>query len=266
MTAYIPYCGSPPVPGELMGAWNLDPWLLAGLGAAMLGYGLGAARARDVGALRAGAFAVGWLLVAACLVSPLCNLTVALFSARVAQHMLLTLVAAPLVVLGRPERAFAALLGGVRIGRLPGLAWVGPAAFAVLLWFWHLPVPYDATLRSDGAYWAMHLSLFGAALLLWRVLLPDGAAPALVAVGAGFLTSLQMGLLGAFLTLAGGAWYESHEATSWPWGLSPLADQQLGGLIMWVPGCAVFLVAGLAGVASLLSRLERRGDPVQSRP
>jgi hypothetical protein len=137
----IPYCGLPPTP-DILG-WNFDPPLMV----ALVGIaGLYAAACRGPGAPTSwerGCFALGWLITAAALISPLCSLAVALFHARVGQHMLLTLVAAPLLVLGRPERAWLARIGGEASSQ--GLL-AAAAAFAATLWFWHLPGPYDFTL------------------------------------------------------------------------------------------------------------------------
>jgi putative membrane protein len=236
----IPYCGAPPVPGGV--AWNLDPVLMA----ALLGLGGWLAwRARRNG--RGGgaappALALGWAILALALVSPLCSLSVALFEARVAQHLVLTLVAAPLLALGlgRPRGGAAA----PRLGR-------ATLVFGLVLWAWHLPGPYGATFRSDALYWAMQASLTGAAFWLWRALLvraldrPDAAAL------AGLVTAVQMGALGALLTLAPRPLFAEHAGTTAAWGLTPLEDQQLGGLLMWVPGGLLFaatmvLALGLA--------------------
>ena len=108
-----------------------------------------------------GAFYAGWMVVALALVSPLCPLSVSLFSARVAQHMLLALVAAPLVVAGRPMQAIAAFRASFRLQQ-----WARPAllsattVFALLLWFWHAPGP-TATFGSTLVYWTMHLTVTG---------------------------------------------------------------------------------------------------------
>src|SRR5690606_7889140 len=103
----LPYCGAPPVPADLWRNWNLDPVLLAVLAGVALAYGIAlrsgpAAVRRPAGRLEPGSFYGGWLVLTLALVSPLCSLSVALFSARVGQHMLIALVAAPLIALGRP--------------------------------------------------------------------------------------------------------------------------------------------------------------------
>jgi putative membrane protein len=211
-------------------------------------------------------FAAGWLVLAAAFLSPLCNLSVALFSARVGQHMLVTLVALPLLALGRAELMVA---GG---GRLAGLAnraapslrvpaWLG---FTVALWLWHLPGPYDATLRDNLVYWSMHLSLIGTGLLLWTVLLNDIRHSPGAAFIESLTTTIQMALLGAVLTLAPRALFEVHAATTWPWGLSPLEDQQLGGVLMWVPGGMVFLAVSLWSVKQLLNGADRSQGQITS--
>jgi putative membrane protein len=247
-TLEVPYCGAPPVPGSA--TWNSDPVLPAVLLAAGM-WGLFRLRGPDASARR-GALLLGWAVLGAALVSPLCNLSVALFAARVGQHMLLALVAAPLL-------AFALFPPGGR-GR-PGLA-LPSLAFAAALWAWHLPGPYAATFRGDAVYWAMHVSLFGAALWLWAALLrraedrPDAAAL------AGLATAAHMGLLGALLTLAPRPLFAAHFGTTTPWGLTPLEDQQLGGLLMWVPGGLLFAAVTVGVLAAPL----RRAAAAEARP
>ncbi len=263
---YVPYCGVPPVPGELWQNWNLDPVLIAALGALGIAYGWGARRfGRELGleVWRMRCFAGGWVVLAAMLVSPICNLTVALFSARVGQHMVLTLAAAPLLILGRPEMLLAAawprfgaiaarLSAALPAGGLTG----GAISFAALLWLWHMPAPYEATLSSDGIYWLMHLSLFASALVLWKALLDVEAAARLRGSLGALATSMQMGLLGAVLTFSAQPYFDSHATTTWSWGLSPLQDQQLGGLIMWVPGGLALLITATVLFAGMLRSLE----------
>jgi putative membrane protein len=242
---YIPYCGSPPIPGAL--EWNLDPILLTCLGALLAGHAWGArgAPADAAGPQRRMAFVAGWAVAALALASPLCHLSVALFGARIGQHILLLLVAAPLMAFGRPGLILRPLLPNAwrrrQAGPMRGALAV--PVFAAALWGWHLPGPYDATLAGDAAYWAMHVSLFAAAIWLWHALLDAGRPHFALLAGAG--TAVQMGLLGALLTLAPAPLFEAHQATTWPWGLTPLEDQQLGGLLMWVPGGLLFTVASL---------------------
>jgi putative membrane protein len=262
--AHTPYCGMPPSPAELFSRWNLDPVLIACLVGAAVLYTLGARRQRAVSRYQCLLFYAGWFVTSAALVSPLCPLSVSLFAARVAQHAILILVAAPLVMAGRPFLSLGALWPkfariAAPLGFLRVMATPIPAAglFAVLLWFWHMPAPYAATFDSDLVYWVMHLTLFGSALLLWSALSlkDDSKLPQVVA--AGILTSIQMTFLGALITLTPHALYAPHRFTTAAWDLSPLQDQEIGGLIMWVPGCAVFLAVAIMGLVLAMRRADR---------
>jgi putative membrane protein len=260
----IPYCGPPPSPGSLWLSWNLDPVLIGGLVAVLGLYVLGDLRlqraGRGLGARQRAAFHSGWLITALALVSPLCALSVSLFAARVGQHMILTLLAAPLVAAGRPVQVIAAALDDPmsrgRWGQPAPL--LATAVFTLLLWFWHAPGPYAMTFSSTLAYWSMHFTVFGSALCLWHGLLADGAGSMIRTVAAGVISSAQMGFLGALITLAPGAVYEPHALTTEIWGLTPLQDQQFGGIIMWVPGCAIFL--GFAMLALWPAMAEPKAD------
>jgi len=249
-----PYCGAAPAPGELWHRWNLDPVLLVALAAIWGGYLLMARK--PVGGWRQGAFSVGWALTSLALISPICPLSVALFSARVGQHMFLIGVAAPLVALGWPIRDSSASASR----RQPILA---AGAFALALWFWHSPGPYLATFDSTSIYWLMHVTLFGSALMLWRMVLGAWKQSLEGVAAAVAITVLQMGVLGAVITFAARPLYTPHLYSTLSWGLSPLEDQQLGGVIMWVPA-GVLLAAALAGgFAEALWRSEARA---QARP
>ncbi|MBV1799940.1 cytochrome c oxidase assembly protein [Siccirubricoccus sp. G192] len=231
-----PYCGVPPSPGDV--AWNLDPWLIAALLLGLLLAWGPAGRGGDRRILFA-----GWAVLAAALLSPLCNLSVALFSARVGQHLVLLTAAAPLLALG---------LRGPRWMASPGGLAAAAGAFAVALWAWHLPGPYAATFRSDLAYWAMQASLLGTAAWLWRGLLLGVAARPDMALLAGLATAAQTGALGALLTFAPRPLFAPHGLTTLAWGLTPLEDQQLGGLLMWVPGGLAFAAVSLPALARAL--------------
>ncbi len=237
----LPYCGAAPHPGELLERFNLDPALLASLAL------LAIFHARYVkGTSRIIALS-GWAIATVAFCSPLCALSVALFSARIGQHMILVLLAAPLIALAWPAGP-----SGPRIGH----TWTLAAGFFAFLWLWHMPAPYDATFSSTRLYWLMHLSLFGSAILLWRDLLHHSAARAAEVLVIGTLTSMQMGLLGAILTFASRPLFFWHLTTTTPWGLSALRDQQLGGVLMWVPGIAFFLFVALRSVGRLWKLLE----------
>ena len=109
-----------------------------------------------------------------------------------------------------------------------------------MLWFWHAPAPYALTFQSPLIYWMMHVTTFGAALWLWCEILNQPAS--LVGFAAAGGSMVQMGFLGALITLSGEAVYAPHRLTTAAWGLTQLEDQQLGGAIMWAPGISVFLL------------------------
>ena len=236
MPVAIPYCGIAPVPGTLAGRVNADPVLAAALLLLFLLHRRVLHAAHGARAARCAAVA-GWLVAAIALMSPLCALSVALFSARVTQHMVLLLLAAPLLALALPPRAAC--------GRH---FWPWSFLFMAALWFWHMPVPYDATFTSTPIYWTMHITLTGSAILLWRELLHHGPEQGIGAFAAGMFTSMQMGVLGALLAFAGHPQFIAHLSSTQAWGLTPLQDQQLGGTIMWVPGVLVFLWVALRSV------------------
>lgn len=212
------YCGAPPHPHDWLGRWNFDPVLLVALAIA-------AALALRSAHSRAALASVAVLAVA--FVSPLCALSVALFSARAVHHVLLVAVAAPLAALALPAR---------------GSRHLGPSfvVSTATLWIWHLPTLYDRAQGDTPIYWLMQLSLLGTAVWFWRALL---AAPPITASMAAILAMAQMGMLGAILTFAREPLYASHAATTLPWGLEQVADQQLAGLVMWVPGVIPYALA-----------------------
>lgn len=219
------YCGSPPVPADLAGRWNGDPLLILILGAALLLF------------LARGDYrrAAGILVLAVAFVSPLCALSVALFSARTVDHLLLFSVAAPLLT--------------------PAGRWRAPPVAAFLLstaalWAWHVPALYDAALSDTAAYWLMQASLLGGGLLFWQAVRGMQPAGALGLILAGMA---QMGFLGALLTFAPHPIYAAHITTTLAFGLSPLADQQLSGLLMWIVGLLPYGLAAGRAVAPLLS-------------
>lgn len=249
------YCGPPPRPAELFGSWNLDPLLLVALGVGALAWWLAARRgvglllrsqdvrwARERGDPTRRWFASGWLALALTFVSPLCALGVALFSARVAQHLLLVALVAPLLALARPERLLRLAPPAPPSARTVTVAGL---TYALVFWAWHAPAAYDATFGRVAIYWTMHLSLLASATWVWSVMVRAGAGPRL-ALGLG--SALQMGLLGALLVLAPRPLYRAHLETTAAWGLTPVGDQALGGLLCWILGCLPFALYGLAGL------------------
>lgn len=222
---WIPYCGVGPAPDAWM-RWNLDPVLLGMLALAAVVWrwwpGRGDARA-----------AWGALGVAAFLfVSPFCVLGSALFTVRIVHDLILAAVLAPLLT--------AAL--ALHRRAIPGSLTAWTAIHALTFWLWHAPPLYGAAMSSDLVFWAMQISITATAALWWGALV---RAPAAAAVAALLATTVAMGVLGALIVFAGSALYAPHWLTTSAWGLSPLEDQQIAGIIMWAPASALYLLAAM---------------------
>lgn len=261
--------------------WNFDPWVVVPLALAAGLYLTGILRLWSASApgsgvrrWQAASFAGGWLALVVALVTPLDPLGEALFSAHMVQHELLMLIAAPLLVLGRPLAVFVwafappwrrALGGFVRTRAVSGIwrsithplvAWT---IHALVLWGWHAPPLFQASILDTTVHTIQHFSFLFAALLFWWTLLygrpkHGGSAAAILYL---LTTAMHTGVLGALLTFSQRVWYPVYAPLTPAWGLTPLEDQQLGGLIMWVPGGLVYLVAALWLVARLLGEGER---------
>ena len=240
--AFQPYCGPAPDPAAIWAAWNLDPVLIGALLAAAVACGATWGRAAP-GRDRT-AFGAGWALIVIAFASPLCALTSALFAARVGHHVVVMTAAAGLLVLAAPRVSLERLFGGRT------LIWSATMAQAVLLWFWHAPGPYAWSLTGDVQYWIMQGLLVGAALMFWRGVRLAPVQHGLLTLIA---TMVQMGALGALITFAGEPLYAPHFASTLAWGLTPLEDQQTGGLIMWAPAAGAYLAAALILLARRLN-------------
>jgi putative membrane protein len=234
-----------------------------------------AGRGRGINSKAAMSFFAGWLSLFVALIGPFHTLSEALFSAHMTQHEILMLVAAPLIILGRPQIAMVwaipprwrLTVSDVKNDDLFEHIWramsASFAAFlihAAALWIWHIPAMFDATLESDWVHAAQHVSFFGTALLFWWAIVNSSLdwKNSFVGVLFLFLTSLHSGILGALLTFTREAWYPAYSGTTMAWGFTPLEDQQLGGLIMWVPAGLVYIGAGLVMFARLLADSEKR--------
>lgn len=251
-------------------------WLVLLAGAPLYAFGAGrlwrhARIGRRLVARRALAAGLGWLALIGALAPPLDALAQVSFAAHMVQHEILMLVAAPLLVLARPLAAFMwalPLAGRQAVARPFRGAWwrqawgwlVAPltawSVHTVVLWTWHAPAWFEAGLQHRGIHDLQHASFFIAALLFWWALArrrSDGVGLLYV-----LTTLLHTGVLGALLTFSPRVWYPTYLHTVHPFGLTPLADQQLGGLIMWVPAGAIFIVAGLVLVEQWMRALEPR--------
>jgi putative membrane protein len=256
------------VPEQFWSSWSLHPPVVALLALAAAAYGNGLRKLRrqeghgSVRRRHVAAFYGGLAALAVALLSPLDRLAHTLFSGHMVQHLVLISIAAPLLVYGRPGLPLYLALPDRERRRLSGVAANLPgvkrvrtillspvlvvALHAVVLWVWHLPAAYQAALGNDALHIAEHLSFLATAILLWILIIGRGTerrlgyGPAVMAVLA---TSLQSGALGAILTFAGTELYPIHRPGAGAWGLSPLEDQQLAGVIMWIPQGMVYLAA-----------------------
>ena len=232
-------------------------------------------RRRDSSGGRQVAFALGVAAIVVALVSPVDRRAESLASAHMVQHLLLVVVAAPLLVVGaatttmlnglpqrlrRPARRLRRFPVVVLLRRRVGLA-VG--VHVATIWFWHARGPYDAAVRSAVLHALEHVSLFGTASWAWAAVLgvrarrrQQGRAVLLL-----FVLSAQSAVLGALMTFAREPWYRSYRDTTTAFGMDPLTDQQLAGVIMWVPGCSAYLVGAL-----WLLRAWIGGDATRPRP
>jgi putative membrane protein len=214
---------------------------------------------------RAWAFFAGLVVLTACLTPPLDRWSASSFAFHMTQHEILMLIAAPLMVLGRPLPYFLwglpdswrlGVARAVRHGAVQGVwsvllnptvAWL---LHAVVLWVWHAPSFFDAAVRNRGIHDVQHLSFLISALVFWSALMEERARDRQgVAVLYLFTTTVHTGVLGALLTFASHPWYSAYALTTPEWNLAPLEDQQIGGLIMWVPASLVYIGVGLALLA-----------------
>jgi putative membrane protein len=262
--------------------WEFDPLVIAVLLISGSIYSLGvrnlwrsAGVGHGISKADAAYYALGWLSLVVALVSPVHLLGELLFSMHMTQHEMLMLIAAPLIVLGRPFVAAAWALpgksrrwgGGAVRSPIVNRTWsfmsngaVAWVIHAVALWIWHIPAMFQATLKSDFVHTLQHASFFGTALLFWWAILFGKRG--LQSYGAGvlylFTTMVQSGLLGIFLTLTSHVWYPAYATTTGQFGLSALEDQQIGGLIMWIPAGLIYMFAALVMFSGWLRESEKR--------
>lgn len=253
--------------GREVGEWVLISLLfIAGIWyAAGYAHVWRSSRAGRVALVRRGAlFTGGWLVIAASLLSPLHELGGRSFTAHMIEHELLMLVAAPMIAFARPlgifiwalPRSARRVLGAVSHRNWVASLWRGISSplsaslfQAAMLWAWHAPLFFDAALRSELWHAAQHLSLVSSSLLFWWSINTASALRRKHGIAGFYLffTSVHSALLGALMAFAESPWYLQYVrmGMSGTAGLTPLEDQQMAGLIMWVPGGTVHAVAAL---------------------
>lgn len=224
----------------------------------------------------------GLLALALALVSPLESLSGTLLAAHMTQHVILVTVAPLLLVLGRPEAAmlwalprnWRRALGRSRSRKILSATWrrlerplTATILHGIALWLWHAPFLFNAALENSFVHDLEHLSFFLTALLFWSGVTRARAPAALAGAAICCLATLiHSGFLGALLTFSAVRIYSADAAAIAAWGLTSLSDQQLAGLIMWVPGGIAYLGAALALSSGLLKTDGPTPEPSSRSP
>ncbi|MBA1144753.1 cytochrome c oxidase assembly protein [Mesorhizobium neociceri] len=249
-------------------AWTFDPWIAVPLGTLAVLYCVGmgrlARRSRRPGGMREGIclYSAGILTLGGALLWPLHELGKHLFTFHMIEHEIVMAVSAPLIVLARPI--------GILLWGLPGTArqvagllmrapsmrrlWDGCTGatsatilHGVAIWAWHVPILFDAAVTIPALHRLQHLSFLVTAILFWWALVwrSDYGSSAWHL----FLTMVHTSILGALMALAPRVLYSAQTQTAMAWGLTPLEDQQLAGMIMWVPAGTIYASAALTMLA-----------------
>jgi putative membrane protein len=251
--------------------WEFEPSIVAPLliTAGMYGFGWHRCSAyRPRARWELALFVSGWLVLAAALLSPLHPLGEELFFAHMAQHEVLMLAAAPLLVFSRMDQIVPWALPitlrrkflqtfHLRLFHSSSLALV---VHAIAIWGWHIPSPYQASVRSEFVHALQHLSFLLSAFWFWWVLFYSMTSKRMYgsAVAYVFVTGVHTSVLGAILTFSGHIWYPIYETTAPQFGLSSSLDQQLGGLLMWIPANLVYIAIGLWLLRAWIIESDRR--------
>ena len=248
--------------------WDLHPTVVIGL--VLLGGlyvylgGLEAPRRKVA------AFAGALLVIFGALNGPLHNLSDAyLFSAHMAQHLLLTLLFPPLLLYGTPAWVVRALLRPrwvMALGRVVTRPLPAAALFTAPIVLWHVPAFYEAALRNHSLHIVQHLVFVTTAVLMWwPILSPVPELPRLPYLGQMlylFLLGTPMMAVAALITFAERPLYEWYALAPRFMGLSAVEDQRLGGLLMWVPG-GLFYWGAMSVVFFRWSARESRPDELR---
>jgi putative membrane protein len=259
--------------------WSPEFGIVVPLALGAVWYALGARRLWALGRSRvvrpweAASFAAGWTILAVALVSPIHAASELLFSVHMVQHELLMTVAAPLLIAGRPA---VAMMWGMppaartRVGHvlvMPVFRWVRHTAtqpviawfvHAVVIWGWHIPALFQFALRSEPVHALQHTTFIVSAVLFWSAVMHPRQREGLgLSILLLFTTAVHTAVLGALIAVARTPWYPAYGTGAVAWGLTPMGDQQLAGLIMWIPANLAYLIAALIVLWRLLRHTAR---------
>jgi cytochrome c oxidase assembly factor CtaG len=260
--------------GDTAGLWTFDLWITLPLLLSAALYGTGVMRlwshagvGRGIHGRQLGCYIAGWIVLVFALVSPIHRWGTGLFSIHMVEHELVMAVAAPLLALGRPGTAFAWALpvhwrrGLPKTLRRSGIGSIwghltrpvaATSLHGVAIWAWHAPALFDAAVAEVTLHRLQHVSFLGTGFLFWWALLRHRNAG--LATAHLFATMLHTSLLGAVVALAPRVLYRLQTERAADWGMTPLQDQQLAGLLMWVPAGLVYAGAALLFFALWVKR------------
>ena len=274
---------------DFLSYWDLAPYIVIPIVLASTLYLVGRWRLGQrtkytpPGMLRDLLYLAGILALALALLSPIDVYAGDLFFMHMVQHLLLMMAAPPLLQLANPmsrilwafprgiRRRIGGTLNSAGVLRLalqgvtvPVIAWL---IFVVTIWVWHTPALYNAALASEGMHVLEHLTMFAAAIVFWWPVI--GPAPVRSKMPHPlrflylFLALFQNIILGAILTFAQGPVYAYYEGTPGHWGFNGAMDQQLGGVLMWIPGTMMYFTALALLFFAWLEQEERRTAQLQ---
>ena len=269
------------VAGSVWTHWHAHPDALIGLalfqGAYLLGIGPLRERYRladDVNPRQVATFTAGVMVIFFSLVSPLHELSDSyMFIAHMVQHVLLTLIAPPLLILGTPDWLIRPLLRpnwAFRLARLSTHPIVAFGFFNIMFSLWHIPALYNLSVTNHGVHIGEHLLFMGAAVLMWWPIagmlpeIPRLSYPAMMAYM--FLLSIAQIIVFAPITFSREPLYEWYVNAPRLWDISPVLDQQLGAIFMKLGGGMLFLVLIITAFFRWYNREEERTKAEASRP
>lgn|SRR5919109_1277975 len=282
--------GEPVLPSSwlpALGRWPFEPLIFLALLVAISAYLVAARRLRAWPARRAACWIGGIVVVGVAVASPIASYDASLFWVHMMQHLLLTQVAAPLLVLGAPLALAVRTAPRVATERLSSLMRTGPlralthplvawSAFPLVMWMTHFSGLYEAALEQERLHALEHSLYLGAGVLFWWpvVAVDPGAAGRLpwpVRLAYVLVALPQQAFLGLAIYSAQTVLYRHYETVSRAWGPEPIQDQRIAGMIMWIAGDLLFLVAlGFIAVAWMRSdikeaaRIDRRLDRMKA--